>query len=88
MRARNSIGGPDRPNEGIAAAPLIRFLEVAGTLAGIELPRTPDTRSMWRCATSRLIGQPDHGADTNAKLARDPPNTHAFRPHCTNARGF
>jgi len=36
MRARNSIGGPDRPNEGIAAAPLIRFLEVAGTLAGIE----------------------------------------------------
>ena len=25
-----SVGSPDRPNEGIAAGPLIRFLEVAG----------------------------------------------------------
>jgi hypothetical protein len=25
-----SVGGPERPNEGIAAGPLIRFLEAAG----------------------------------------------------------
>jgi len=30
---RTSVGGPDKPNEGIAAGPLIRFLATAGQAA-------------------------------------------------------
>jgi len=33
---RTSVGGPDQPNEGIAAGPLIRFLMAAGNPLGIE----------------------------------------------------
>ena len=30
LRQASSVGSPDRPNEGIAAGPLIRFLEAGG----------------------------------------------------------
>ena len=45
-----SVGAPDRPNEGIAAGPLIRFLQAAGKPLNIEL-----SEDAWRSRVRAIL---------------------------------
>jgi hypothetical protein len=45
-----SVGAPKRPNEGIAAGPLIRFLEAAGKPLGIEF-----SEDAWRSRVRTIL---------------------------------
>jgi hypothetical protein len=45
-----SVGGPERPNEGIAAGPLIRFLEAAGKPLDIEF-----SEDAWRSRVRMIL---------------------------------
>jgi hypothetical protein len=45
-----SVGAPERPNEGIAAGPLIRFLQAAGKPLGIEF-----SEDAWRSRVRTVL---------------------------------
>ena len=45
-----SVGGPKRPNEGIAAGPLIRFLQAAGKPLEIEF-----SEDAWRSRVRTIL---------------------------------
>jgi hypothetical protein len=45
-----SVGAPERPNEGIAGGPLIRFLEAAGTPLNIEF-----SEDAWRSRVRTIL---------------------------------
>jgi hypothetical protein len=45
-----SVGAPDRPNEGIAAGPLIRFLQAAGKPLKIEF-----SEDAWRSRVRTIL---------------------------------
>ena len=47
---RTSVRGPDKPNEGIADGPLIRFLEAAGKPLGIEF-----SEDAWRSRVRTIL---------------------------------
>jgi hypothetical protein len=48
-----SVGGPERPNEGIAAGPLIRFLQAAGKPLEIEF-----SEDAWRSRVRTILKTP------------------------------
>ena len=45
-----SVGGPERPNEGIAAGPLIRFFQAAGKPLEIEF-----SEDAWRSRVRTIL---------------------------------
>jgi hypothetical protein len=45
-----SVGAPERPNEGIAAGPLVRFLQAAGKPLGIEF-----SEDAWRSRVRTIL---------------------------------
>jgi hypothetical protein len=47
---RTSVGGENQPNEGIAAGPLIRFLQAAGKPLGIEF-----SEDAWRSRVRTVL---------------------------------
>jgi hypothetical protein len=47
---RTSVRGPDKPNEGIADGPLIRFLEAAGKPLGVEF-----SEDAWRSRVRTIL---------------------------------